>query len=201
MNKALFLVGLSLCTVLCINPVFAQDNTTLDNSTISSAIVKEDYSPQLIEKIKVERNAIYNALNLTPEQIKKKNDLDEKRYKELQPKLKQFCVERRALKDLESKKADAKTIKTAQDKLDSTKNDIKKISSKYDKEFKKILTSEQKSKYNTIIKLTRADLKELEQRQKEMALKPFGVPVTQAQYTQQQKENHSLKNLFKRNKK
>ena len=201
MNKALFLVGLSLCTVLCINPVFAQDNTTLDNSTISSVIVKEDYSPQLIEKIKVERNAIYNALNLTPEQIKKKNDLDEKRYKELQPKLKQFCVERRALKDLESKKADAKTIKTAQDKLDSTKNDIKKISSKYDKEFKKLLTSEQKSKYNTIIKLTRADLKELEQRQKEMALKPFGVPVTQAQYTQQQKENHSLKNLFKRNKK
>ena len=201
MNNALFLVGLSLCMLMCTNPMFANDNTTVDNDTISSIVVKEDYSPQLIEKIKVERNSIYNALSLTPEQIKKKNDLDEKRYKELQPKLKQFCVERRALKDLESKKADAKTIKTAQDKLDSTKNDIKKISSKYDKEFKKILTSEQKSKYNTIIKLTRADLKELEQRQKEMALKPFGVPVTQAQYTQQQKENHSLKNLFKRNKK
>ena len=193
MNKALFMVGLSV--VLCLNPAFAQE--ALKNDTISSAIEKEDYSPQLIEKIKTERNSIYNALNLTSEQIKKKDALEEKRYQELQPKLKEFCINRKNLKDLETKKADTNAIKIAQNKLNSTKNEIKKISSKYDREFKKILTLEQKSKYNMVIKLKRADIKELEHKQKEIALRPFGVPITQAEYTKQQKEKHKFLKLFK----
>ncbi len=202
MNKALFSVGLSICMMLCVNPVFAADGTAPDKDTISSTVVKEDYSPQLIEKIRVERNSIYNVLNLTPDQIKKKNELEEKRYSELRPKLKQFCLDRKALKDLEAgKKADTKTIKSAQNKLDTTKNDIRKTSLKYDREFKKILNHEQKSKYNMVVKLKRADMKELKQKQKDTLLRPFGVPVSQAEYTQQQKEKHSLKNLFKCDKK
>ena len=195
MNKALFLVGLSMCAVLCFNPAFAQDLKEKD--AISSVVVKEDYSPQLIEKIKTERNSIYNALNLTPEQINQKNDLEGKRYQELQPKLRQFCLERKKLKDIQAQKSDENTVKMAQNNLNKTKSEIKKISSKYDRDFKKILTSEQKSKYNMIVKLKRADIRELEHKQKETALRPFGVPVTQAEYAQKQKEKHSLKNIFK----
>lgn len=202
MNKALCSIGLTICVILCVNTVFASDGAASDNATISSVVVKEDYSLQLIEKIRVERNSIYNVLNLTPDQIKKKNELEEKRYSELRPKLKQFCLDRKALKDLETeKKTDTKTIKSAQNKLDITKNDIRKTSLKFDKEFKKILNHEQKSKYNMIVKLKRAEMQELKHKQKETLLRPFGVPVSQAEYTQQQKEKHSLKNLFKCDKK
>ena len=198
MNKAFLLVG--LCMVLCINPIYAQEETLSDIEMKSSSVVKEDFSPQLIEKIKIERNSIYNSLNLTPDQIKKKDEIEQKRYDELQPKLRQLCLDRKNLKNTETKKSDDKTLKIAQNKLRQTRIEIKKISNKYDHEFKKILNSEQTAKYNMIVKLKRADLKALEHKQKETALKPFGQAITQAEYTQKQKEKHSLKNFFKRNK-
>ena len=196
MSRALFFIITIMFGLLSVNIGFAKQIAVTDNETISSVVIKEDYSPQLIEKIKVERNSIYNALNLTPEQINKKTILEEKRYNELQPKLKQYCI---AKKNINSKikQTDNQIYKNNQRELDTIKNDIKKISSKYDREFKKILTSEQKSKYNMIVKLRRAELKTLGQKQRAGALRPFGVPITQAEYTQKQKEKFHLKNLFR----
>ena len=118
----------------------------------------------------------------------------------MQPRLRQLCLDRKNLTVLKTKKSDEKVLKTAQNKLDQTRSEIKKISNKYDHEFKKILNNEQTSKYNMIIKLRRADLKELEHKQKETDLRPFGVPISQAEYSKQQKDKHSLKNCFKRDK-
>ena len=98
-----------------------------------------------------------------------------------------------------SKDLNNKSIDVTQKELNSIKQDIKTISNKYDKEFKKILTSEQKSKYNMIRKLKHADLKKLEQKNhKESSRRPFGVPITQAEYSEQQRQKNSLKNIFKR---
>ena len=40
------------------------------------------------EKIKLQRNTIYNALNLSSKQVKAKDEIEKKRYLELEPELK-----------------------------------------------------------------------------------------------------------------
>ncbi len=198
MKKALLFAGTCM---LLINPaVYSEEYVSPETEVVSSSVVKGDYSPQLIEKIKIERNSIYNALNLTPKQIQKKDAIEIKRYRDLEPVLRKLCLCRKQLKEQQSSKdLNNKSIDVTQKELNSIKQDIKTISNKYDKEFKKILTSEQKSKYNMIRKLKHADLKKLEQKNhKESALRPFGVPITQAEYSEQQRQKNSLKNIFKR---
>ena len=193
MKKALLLLVIGLL-VSC-PMVYANDeDVSIETEVTNSAIIKGDYTPQLIEKIKIERNTIYNALNLTADQIRKKDEIEVKRYQDLEPEIKKLCLTRQKIKDIATDKTCCKNDKiAAQKELESVKKSIKTISNRYDKEFKKILTSEQKSKYNMIRKLKRADLKKIEQKHKDSALRPFGVPISQAEYTNQQKEKHKLK--------
>lgn len=194
MKKALLLISAGM--LLSCPIVFAQDLETPETD-ITSAItsVKGDYSVQLIDKIKIERNTIYNALNLTSEQIKQKDATEEKRYAELEPVLRKYCLCHKKLNEIKKSKND-KEIKTVEKELDSLKKDIKNISNKYDKSLKKILTSDQKSKYDMVRKLKRAEIKNNNKSvsTKKTTLKPFGVPVSQAEYTKQQKENKKSKN-------
>lgn len=86
MKKVLFI--LSLCLIGNTMPVLAQD---ADNTPCEVSIIEEqqyDYASQLIEKIKLQRDSIYNALNLTPSQIKCKNEIEKNRFEALAPELK-----------------------------------------------------------------------------------------------------------------
>lgn len=199
MKKALMAVILGL--MMSCATVYAAEEVSIETEITTVAIEKGDFSPQLIERIKAERNTIYNALNLTPEQICKKDIIEQKRYEELEPELKKLCIGRQKLKKFTCEKSDnTQAIKNAQKEVNTARKEIKSISNKYDREFKKILTSEQKAKYNMIRKLKRADLKKIDQKKKTTSLRPFGVPVSQAEYAEQQKKNNCWYKLFKCNK-
>lgn len=181
-----------LCIIMTCPMTFADDNAnaTVEN-TLSSMISDGDFSPQLINKIKTERNAIYNALNLTTEQVRKKDDIESRRYKELAPALKKLCLDKKKLKELSGDKAEENAVIASVKKdLTEARKEIRAISKKYDKEFKKILNREQKSKYSMIRKLKRAEYKKMKKEKSRLGrdslLRPFGVPVTQADYTNNQ---------------
>jgi len=193
MKRAILLVVLGV--IIFCPASFAEDEVSIETEIANTAIVQGDFSSQLVDKIKAERNTIYNALNLTSEQLQKKDCIEKKRYEALEPELKKLCLSRKNLKDLETtKSADISKIRAAQKEVNAARKEIKSISNKYDKEFKKILTSEQKSKYNMIRKLKRADLKKLEQKNsKTPDLRPFGVPISQSEYSAQKKHHKRCK--------
>lgn len=199
MKRSFILFG--LCAVLCVPSVYAAEEEPPCEITI---IEQHDYSTQLVEVIRMQRDTIYNALNLTPDQIKCKNEIEKKRYLELEPALKNFCIFKKELKDAQAKN-DKELICAAEKKLQTAKKDIQKISSKYDKEFMKILDSNQRAKYRMIRKLKRNDLKKQQAVQKYGAkptdVKPFGLKMSQAEYTQKRKQESCLWNKLKKNKK
>lgn len=202
MKKRLILFGLCM---LFVCPVFAEEPASIESEVITTSVSKNDYTPQLLEKIKLQRNSIYNALNLSPCQLDKNKEIEAKRYAELEPQLTKFCKAKYKIKELTEKKcADKNLIKSANKELDVVKKDIKNLSNKYDKEFKKLLTSEQKAKYNMIRKLKRNDLKKAEKIQqnggKPSDLRPFGQPISQAAYTEKRKQENCIWNKLKRNK-
>lgn len=198
MKRSLIFAG--LCAVLCVPAVYASENTPCEISIIE----QHDYSSQLIEKIKLQRDTIYNALNLTPRQISCKNEIEKKRYIELEPELKNLCIYSKQLKDAKAKNSQEE-ICNIEKKLKTTRKEIQKISAKYDREFMKILNSDQRAKYRMIRKMKRQDLKKLQNVQKHGSkpsdVKPFGTKMSQAEYTEQRKRESSLWYKLKRNKK
>lgn len=201
------LLVLCLCLISTSMPVFAEDEA---NTPCEVSIIEEktyDYAAQLIETIKLQRNSIYNALNLTPSQIKCKNEIEAKRYEALEPELKKFCLAKKKLKDAETK-CDKNAIKQTEKELKPIRKCIRKISTEYDKEFMKILNSDQRAKYRMIRKLKRNDLKKLQKMhkngEKPSDLKPFGEKISQAAYMEQQHQKtclwHKMINKIKKKK-
>lgn len=201
------ILGICLCLIMTAPVVFAEEDVSIETEVTSAVSNRNDFAPQLVEKIKMQRNAIYNALNLTPTQIKKVNEIENCRYRDLEPELRQLCLLRKKLKDLNSAKTcDKAAISATEHELSKVKKNIRSISNKYDKEFKKVLTSEQESKYNMIRKLKRADLRKVEKAhkngQKQGDLRPFGQPISQATYSADMKKQnnifHKVKDCFKK---
>ena len=117
-------------------------------SKISAQEVKYNYDNN--------RATMYNALNLTNEQTKIREENLNKNAKildEKYAKLKKGNVCNSEI--LEQKKV-----------IKNIKKDISKLLSEEDKEFKKCLTNEQKTKYKTIQKLQKHDLKKEINREK-----------------------------------
>lgn len=196
MKKRVLLIA-GLCLLMTAPTVFADEGVSIETEVTSSAANKDDYSSQLVEKIKLQRQTIYNALNLTPCQLKQTEQIEARRYAAIEPELSKFCILRKKVKTLSCEKnCDKKAINAAEKDLNQVKKNIKNISNKYDKEFKRILTSDQKAKYNMIRKLKRADLKKAEQLckrgEKPSDLRPFGQPISQAAYTEEVKKQNSF---------
>lgn len=199
-----------LCLIMSAQAVSAGEETPVETEVVTTIINRDDYSFQLIEKIRMQRNTIYNSLNLTPSQIKKTAEIDKHRYAELEPELRKMCLARKKVKDL----TDCMTrgdncctkgeLKAAKKEFDTASDNIKCISNKYDKEFKEKLTSDQKSKYKMIRKLKKADLKKLAKTckngQKPADLRPFGMPVSQAEYSEEMKKQNSFRHRSKNKK-
>jgi len=198
MKRGLIFAG--VFALLCSPAVMADDE---DTPCEVSIIEQHDYSCQLVEKIKLQRDTIYNALNLSDKQVQRKNEIEKKRYLELEPELKNLCIYSKQLKDSKAGN-DEKQITNLENKLKSTRKEIQKISSKYDKEFNGILNSDQRAKYRMIKKLKHNDLKKAQKIQKygskQSDVKPFGLKMSQAEYTEKMKQEKCFWNKFKKNK-
>lgn len=206
MKRSLIVLG--IFTILTSTAVFAEEPAAEPAPCNVTAAEQYNYSYQLIDRIKKQRDTIYNALNLTQEQVKCKNEIEKNRYIELEPALQKLCLEIKQLKDLKARCADKKTICEHEKKLNCTRKEIQHISAKYDKQFMAILTNDQRSKYSMIRKLKRNDLKKLrkiqEKGRKPSDLRPFGEKVLQPEYKQEQHNErclwHKMINKMKKNK-
>lgn len=120
-------------------------------SKISAQEVKYNYDNN--------RATIYNALNLTNEQTKIREEILNKNAKILDEKYAKLKKE--SCKLLALKKGNVCNSEILEQKkvIKNIKKDISKLLSEEDKEFKKCLTNEQKTKYKTIQKLQKHDLK------------------------------------------
>lgn len=207
MKRSLIVLG--IFAILTSTSVFAEEPVKQPSPCDVTTVTEQyDYSYQLMDRIKKQRDTIYNALNLTQEQVKCKNEIEKKRYIELEPALQKLCLEIKQLKDLKARCADKKTICKQERALDCTRREIQQISAKYDRELMKILTQDQRSKYSMIRKLKRCDLKKLrkiqEKGRKPSDLRPFGEKVLQPEYKQEQHDKtciwHKMINKMKSNK-
>lgn len=195
MKKVLLI--LALCVAVCTLPVQAKEADS-ENTPCEITIIEEqqyDYASQLLQKIKMQRDSIYNTLNLTPSQIKCKNEIEKKRYEDLEPELHKFCLANKKLR-LAIAKSDKAAINEAEKELKSIRKCIQKISSEHDEEFMKILNQDQRAKYRMIRKLKRNDLKKLQKIQKNgekpSDVKPFGEKISQPAYAEQRHDETCL---------
>jgi len=205
MEKRILLIG--LCLLMAAPVSFAESDVSIETEIVSTAIVKDDFSFQLLEKIRMQRSTMYNALNLTPCQLKKIEEIDKKRYAELEPELRKMSIAKCKIKKMadcmEKGQGNYTTqdVKSVKKEFDAAGNNVKNISNKYDKEMKKVLTSEQRSKYSMVRKLKRADLKKAQKIQKDgerqSDLRPFGKPVSQAAYSEEIKKQRSIWNKIR----
>ena len=86
-----------------------------------------NYSYQLLTRIKKQREILYNALNLTQAQVKCKNEIDKKRYAELEPALEKLCREDKNVKDLKKRCASKKEIRKQEKELNKARKIFRKF--------------------------------------------------------------------------
>ena len=136
---------------------------------------------QLVEKMFNERATTYNVLNLTPQQKTCKDDIEKRRYQEIDIKINVLEQELYVLDKLKcNPQANKDAINKQKKIIKNVKKDIDETMQKYDKEFKTMLSGEQKAKYNLIQRMKRKDLKKCEHNKKlfkqDAHLQPFGQP-------------------------
>lgn len=126
------------------------------------------------------RATMYNALNLTNEQTKKREEILNKNAKILEEKYEKLKKESCKLLALKKGHVCISEISEQKKIIKNIEKDITKLLSEEDKEFKKCLTREQKSKYKTIQKLQKHDTKKEISREKLYKSNPqmteFGNP-------------------------
>lgn len=114
---------------------------------------------QYMNQIQQERATVYNALNLTDEQIQEREDILMKNNSIYEQKFDELIKESFKLRALKSAGACEKEIIKQRNAVRSVKKSIEKTLICENKEFKKSLTREQRSKYAMIKKLERNDFK------------------------------------------
>lgn len=152
MKKFLSLIICISCTIL---PTFAESIIIQSSYTSCSTTNKNSMQyANYINKIKKERATISNALQLSEEQSKKRMDLILNTNKCLNEKLSSLYSENLKLRILQSSKNTEETKKQEQC-IKNIEKEINDIISDENKEFKKILNHEQRSKLRMIQKLQR----------------------------------------------
>ena len=125
---------------------------------------KYDYSrdyrcSQLIQRVKSQRNTLYNVLNLSEKQQELKDEIEYKKSSEIAPIYEKFNNEKQKLRYLAQTNYDSKEFKKQKKVTKKAWKKVKKIRKKYDKEIMKILCHSQKVKYKEITKLVRRDIR------------------------------------------
>ncbi len=188
MKKKILTLGLMLIAASCISveascPVSQEAKCTCGCVTKcgKSSIFAAKRYKRYIKRVQQSRATVYNALDLTDEQIKAREDLlaeNDPVYKE---KFDKLIKEASRLEDL--KQANASEIDICKQKkvIKNIKKDIQNLVDKENKAFKKCLTRDQRSKYSMIKKLERDDFKKACKHKKDYyksnpKMKPFGCP-------------------------
>lgn len=109
---------------------------------------------------------VFNAINLTEEQICKKNEIENERAKELKPYLEKLEQEQNCYTKLKEQNASKANLIHQQRKVRFVNKDVNKINEKYDRKIKKILNTEQRNKLHNIKRLQNREYKEQESNNK-----------------------------------
>ncbi len=127
------------------------------------------------------RSTLYNVLNLSSDQQKCKDVIDAKRYEELGKEFQQYEQEKFVLNKMCENKASSQAIKKQEKVVKNIEKCMKKTGDKYDKEFKSVLNSEQRSKLRSIRKMQKKEIKYCQKNKafykKDPNLRPFGVKM------------------------
>ena len=114
---------------------------------------------QLIQKIRAQKNTLYNVLNLSSEQQELKDEIEFRRKAEMQPYIEAYKCEKQKLRALAQTSYDSAEFKQQRKITKKAWKKIEKLYKKYDREFMKILCTTQKTKYKELVKLTKRDIK------------------------------------------
>ena len=159
MKKFLFLISL----LIIANPVFAECTNKCTD---------------LMDFMYDKRATMYNVLNLSADQKKCKDTMDIKYQKEVGNKFNQYEQEKFVLKNLKEHNASKSAIRKQKRVVKNIEKSMEKLNNKYNKEFKSILDCEQKSKFNTISKMQKKELKYCQNNKvfykRDPKLRPFG---------------------------
>ena len=160
--------------------VFAQEETIFaENQRPECGCSKNTKCLELMKSMYNERAALYNVLNLSNDQQKCKDVIDQKRYEELGKLFKEYQQEEYVLSKMcEHSGASESAVKKQEKVIKKIKEEMQKTADKYDKEFKSILNSEQKAKYNSVTKMKRKEIKYCMNNkafyERDPKLRPFG---------------------------
>ena len=138
------------------------EETTIfaENQRTECGCSKNTKCLELMKSTYNERATLYNVLNLSNDQQKCKDVIDKKRYDALAQIFKQYEQEKYVLSKMCAHSGVSESaIKKQQKVVKNIEKCMKKTGEKYDKEFKSILNSEQKSKYNSIRKMEKKEIK------------------------------------------
>ena len=154
------LLTLILCIIMLNSSVLAQENKVFaENQKPNCGCSKQTKCIDLMTSMYNERATLYNVLNLSNDQQKCKDVIDKKRYEELGVQFRQYEQEKYVLDNMCKHNASEQAIKKQEKVVKNIEKCMKKIGEKYDKEFKSILNSEQKAKYNSVRKMEKKEIK------------------------------------------
>lgn len=153
MKKVLLLFLLS---IMGLQPIFASELTTADD---------------ILNRVKTNRQEVYSKLDLDIEQKGKIKEIDNKVYQELNPKLEEIAVFIKKIDDIaNSDNCTVKAVNEVKKEFKHVDKEITVIRNSYEKEFKQVLTKNQKTLYKKARKEQRAkirkEIKELKLKQR-----------------------------------
>ncbi len=177
MFKKIFV--LAVCCFLSSSFVLSQELGVMQNNQQACQCNQSTKCLDLMTSMYNERATLYNVLNLSNDQQKCKDVIDQKRYEELGKLFKQYQQEEYVLSKMcEHSGASDSAVAKQEKVIENIKKEMQKTADKYDKEFKSILNSEQKAKYNTVTKMKRKEIKYCMKNkafyERDPKLRPFG---------------------------
>ncbi len=177
MSKKFFVLG--ICCLLCASAAFSQEIGIMENNEQACKCNQTTKCLDLMTSMYNERATLYNVLNLSNDQQKCKDVIDQKRYEELGKLFKEYQQEEYVLSKMcEHSGASESAVRKQEKVIEKIKKEMQKTADKYDKEFKSILNSEQKAKYNTVTKMKRKEIKYCMKNkafyERDPKLRPFG---------------------------
>ena len=157
---------LILALIFIVNPVFAADCTNKSKCI--------DLMSAMYDK----RAAMFNVLNLSADQQKCKDTMDKKYLEEVGNKFEQYEQEKFVYNNMKKHNASNSALKQQAKRVKNIENCLENLNKKYEHEFKTILNAEQKSKFNTIKKMEKKELKYCQKDKafykRDPKLRPFG---------------------------
>ena len=135
--------------IILTNPVLAQCPTG-ENCTKCMDLMTSMYD---------KRATMFNVLNLSADQQKCKDTMDTHYLQEVGDKFEKYEQEKFVLNNMKKHNASDSALKKQEKVVKNCEKSLENLNKKYEKEFKTILNSDQKSKFNTIVKMQKKEIR------------------------------------------